>query len=137
MDVGALYGRRAPNLTNRTKTPVFLTPGGQEEKVQWEEEGKSYEQGYEKISEVNTSWQNLAVLPDRLGQSKKKSDLIPGTTRRETADMVDKRRDVLYSKGTLFRALHPFQLALLVLLLWAAGCYATILLSLQKRQTGK
>ncbi|MFZ4764468.1 MAG: ATP-binding cassette domain-containing protein, partial [Roseimicrobium sp.] len=68
MDVGGIYGQMTPRLTNRTKYPVFLTPTGEEEEIVWSEAGQAYSEKYDKISEWNVSWQNLAVFPNRVGQ---------------------------------------------------------------------
>src|SRR2546421_12657308 len=70
MDTAALYGLTTPFLTNRTKTPVFLTSRGEKETIEWKEGNESLSHSYDKLSPVNMSWQNIAVVPGWLGQHK-------------------------------------------------------------------
>jgi len=137
MDVAALYGLTTPFLTNRTKTPLFLTSRGEKETIEWETGGKSFSQSYDKMSPVNTSWQNLAVMPERLGQHKQVGDRSPNGFRMEYRDTVESRYDVRLSKGAIFRTLHASQTSFLILALWIAACYGAILFGLVRKQTGK
>ena len=140
MDVSNVYGQATPFLTNRTKVPLFLTSDGGKEKLAWEENGRARSQEYDRISFFNTSWQNLIVLPGRVGQHKQEGTRVENGDRNfriEYRDTVSSRNDVRYTKGTVFRFLWPAQLALLTLAAWVAGCYLAILLGLQAKQTGK
>jgi ABC-type multidrug transport system ATPase subunit len=67
MDTAALYGLTTPFLSNRTKTPAFLTSRGEKETIEWKEADRSFSQSYDKLSPVNMSWQNVAVIPGQLG----------------------------------------------------------------------
>jgi hypothetical protein len=105
--------------------------------VEWKEGGKTFAQPYDKVSPVNTSWQNLAAIPEKLGQHKQVGDKSDSGFRVEYRDTVESRRDVRYPKGMPFRSLQASQFALLVLIGWVAICYAAIRLSLLRKQTGK
>ncbi len=135
MDTAALYGLITPFLTNRTKTPLFLTSRGEKETIEWVDNGRSFAQSYDKLSPVNTSWQNMAVIPDRLGQHKQLGDRIDN--RIEYRDTVEHRRDVRVSKGTSFGSLYWVQVALAILIIWNLACYGTILFGLVQKQTGR
>jgi ABC-type multidrug transport system ATPase subunit len=137
MDVSALYGLLTPSLTNRTKKPLFLTSRGEKENVQWEDDGHAFSQAYDKLSPVNVSWQNLAVFSDRLGQHKQVGDRSEDGFSIFYRDTVESRRDVRFSKGTIFCSLIPFQISTITLCGWVALCYSTILFGLMAKQTGK
>ena len=137
MDVASLYGLMAPFLTNRTKTPLFLTSRGDKETVEWESRGQSFSQSYDKLSPVNTSWQNMAIIPERLGQHKQVGERSESGFRIEYRDTVESRRDVRYSKGTVFRSLLDYYSSLLLLSLWIGICYVVIFFGLLRKQTGK
>ena len=136
MDVASIYGLTTPFLTNRTKTPMFLTSRGDKETIEWESDGRSFAQSYDKVSPVNTSWQNLAVYPDRLGQHKQVGDRTENGFRIEYRDTVEGRHDVRFSKGTNFWSLQAVSLGVGVLVLWDVACYLTILWALARKQTG-
>jgi hypothetical protein len=137
MDVGSLYGLSVPLLSNRTKTPVFLTSRGEKERVEWKDKGRDYSEVFDKLSLVNTSFQNVLVIPERLGQHKRVGDRSADGMHIEYRDTVETRRDVRFTKGTLFRSLQPFQLALLTLAVWAAFSYVVIYFGLRAKQTRK
>jgi ABC-type multidrug transport system ATPase subunit len=137
MDVASLYGLMAPFLTNRTKTPLFLTSRGDKETVEWEDRDQSFSQSYDKLSPVNTSWQNMAIIPQRLGQHKQVGERSESGFRIEYRDTVERRRDVRYSKGTVFRSLVDYYNSLLLLSIWIAVCYVVIFFGLLRKQTGK
>ncbi len=139
MDVSNIYGQATPFLTNRTKVPLFLTSDGSKEKLEWEEGGRKRSQEYDKISFFNTSWQNLIVYPERVGQHKQDATRVENGDsdfRIEYRDTTTTRYDVRYNKGTVFRFLLPAQLSLLTLAAWAVVCYLVILLGLRSKQTG-
>lgn len=137
MDVASIYGLMTPFLTNRTKTPLFLTSRGDKETVEWESGGKSFSQSYDKLSPVNTSWQNMAIVPEKLGQHKQVGEHSETGFRIEYRDTVDRRGDVRYSKGTVFRSLADFYSSLLLLTIWVGACYLIIFFGLLRKQTGK
>jgi ABC-type multidrug transport system ATPase subunit len=137
MDVGSLYGLAVPLLSNRTKTPVFLTSRGEKERVEWNDNDRSYSEVFDKLSLVNTSFQNVLVIPDRLGQHKRVGDRSEDGLHMEYRDTVETRRDVRFSKGTIFRSLQPIQTSLLILGVWTALSYGVIYLGLRSKQTSK
>jgi ABC-type multidrug transport system ATPase subunit len=137
MDVGSLYGLAVPLLSNRTKTPVFLTSRGDKERVEWNDNDRSFAEVFDKLSLVNTSFQNVLVIPDRLGQHKRVGDRSEDGMHIEYRDSVETRRDVRFSKGTIFRSLQAFQTALLTLAVWAALSYGVIYFGLKSKQTSK
>ena len=55
----------------------------------------------------------------------------------EYRDTVEGRRDVRYSKGTVFRSLADYYSSLLILSVWVGVCYLVIFVGLLKKQTGK
>lgn len=136
MDVASLYGLTTPFLTNRTKTPMFLTSRGEKETIEWQSDDRSFSQSYDKLSPVNTSWQNIAVIPDRLGQHKQVGDRTDNGFRIEYRDTVENRHDVRFMKGTNFRSLYDAGFATTVLAIWDLTCYLTILSALSRKQTG-
>ncbi len=135
MEVSQLYGAATPFLSNRTKTPLFLTADGAKETIEWEFAGRSLSQTYDELSKFNTAWQNQAVISDRLGQHKHASTLIAGTTRKLQRDTVTRRHDVKYLKGTPFLNLGAAATAATVLAAWVALCYLATLLGLYSKQT--
>jgi ABC-type multidrug transport system ATPase subunit len=137
MDVASVYGLMTPFLTNRTKTPLFLTSRGDKETVEWQDKDRSFSQSYDKLSPVNTSWQNLAVVPERVGQHKQAGERSAGGLRIEYRDTVESRRDVRYSKGSVFRSLIEYYNSVGLLAIWVGLCYAIIFGGLLRKQTGK
>jgi len=137
MDTASLYGLVAPFLSNRTKMPLFLTSRGEKETFEWNDEGRSFSQSFDKLSPVNTSWQNMAVIPERLGQHKQVGDRIENGFRIEYRDTVESRHDVRFSKGTPFGSLYWVQMAIGILIIWNVGSYLTILFGLTQKQTGR
>lgn len=137
MDVSNLYGQTTPFLTNRTKTPLFLTSDGAKETVKWERGGRKLSQDYDKLSEFNTSWQNLLIEPDKVGQHKQA--FIQGASGfgRTYRDSVERRDDVRYEKGTLFRFLTPAWHSAGAVSVWLLLCYGLVWFGLRSRQTGK
>src|SRR5947209_1498627 len=137
MDTAGLYGLTTPFLTNRTKTPLFLTSRGEKETIEWQEGKESLSHSYDKLSPVNMSWQNIAVIPGWLGQHKQAE--APGSdwSHKEYRDTVESRHDVRFSKGTPFWSLQAVQFATGILVFWNVACYGTILFGLVRKQTGK
>ena len=134
VDVSNIYGLPVPFLSNRTKLPVFLTPG-EKERVEWSLGGKDYSQSYDRISPVNRSWQNLLVYPSVTGQHL--STYSELTTRENSKrkifhDTTNARNDTKYAKGTIYENLWPAVRAFAVLAVWTVLCYALTLVSLQK-----
>jgi len=137
MDVAALYGLLTPSLTNRTKKAMFLTSRGEKENIEWTADGRSLSQSYDKVSPVNVSWQNLAVISDQVGQHKQVGDRSEDGFSISYRDTVESRRDVKFSKGTIFCSLLPFQISIITLCGWVVLCYSTILFGLLAKQSGK
>ena len=77
----------------------------------------------------------MAVIPERLGQHKAVGDW--NGLRRELRDSVENRRDVRYSKGTIFRSLADYYTSFLLLTVWVCACYLVILFGLLRKQTGR
>jgi ABC transport system ATP-binding/permease protein len=137
MDTAALYGLTTPFLSNRTKTPLFLTSRGEKETIEWKEADRSFSQSYDKLSPVNISWQNIAVVPGQLGQHKQAGERSADGFHIEYRDTIERRHDVRFSKGTPFWSLQSAQFATGILIFWNVACYGVILLGLARKQTGK
>jgi hypothetical protein len=135
MDVGCIYGLAVPLLSNRTKTPIFLTSRGDKERVEWTDNDRSYSEVFDKLSIANISFQNVLVIADKLGQHKRVGDRSEDGMHIEYRDSVEARRDVRLSKGTVFRSLVRVQNPLIVLGCWAALSYAVIYFGLKSKQT--
>jgi len=134
VDISHLYGRSTPSLSNRTKVPLFLTSNGEKESIVWESTRGELSQEYEQISDVNTSWQNLAVRGELLGEHKQYYNVAYGTDIQIFTDTVDERRDVYYMQGTVVKNMWPAYSALTVLFCWIAGCYMLILIGLWQKK---
>lgn len=137
IDVSNVFGLQVPFLANRTKLPVFLTPG-EKERVEWTLGGKSYSQSYDRISPVNRSWQNLLVYPTATGQhASAYTEVVTreNSKRRIFLDTAEARNDVKYRKGTVYENLWPAWRALQVLLAWIMACYILTLSALRRTAT--
>jgi len=130
MDVANLYGQATPYLSNRTKTSLFLTTDGAKETVRWDEGDREFSQTYDKLSDFNTSWQNLLIDAERTGEHK--WDRVPGTT--QIRDTTTQRRDVRYQKGTVFRHLGPAWDASFRLGLWMVFCVSMTFFGLYRQR---
>jgi hypothetical protein len=134
LDVSNTYGLTVPFLSNRTKLPVFLTPG-EKERVEWELAGKNYSQSYDRISPVNRSWQNLLVYPSITGQHVNAYDEVvtkQNSRKKIFQDTTAARNDVKYRKGTVYENLWPAARATGIILAWVALCYGITVMALQK-----
>lgn len=134
IDVSNIFGLPVPFLSNRTKLPVFLTPG-EKERVEWTMGGKTYAQTYDRISPVNRSWQNLVVYPSVLGQHLAAySELTTkeNSKRKVFHDTTSVRNDTKYAKGTVYENLWPAWRAMAVLIIWTVICYALTIVALQR-----
>jgi ABC-type multidrug transport system ATPase subunit len=139
MDVSNVYGQALPLLSNRTKLPLFLTPG-EKETVRWRIVGRDYTESYDELSPDNTSWQNLTVFPFAVGRHQHEYTEVHtagGSTRRIFNETTESRDDVRYSKGRVFLNLGPTGSSCLVLGLWVGLCYGGTALALAGRQKGK
>lgn len=139
MDVSNVYGQALPLLSNRTKLPLFLTPG-EKETVRWRVVGRDYTESYDELSPDNTSWQNLTVFPFAVGRHQHEYTEVQtaaGSTRRIFNETTESRDDVRYSKGRVFLNLGPTGSSCLVLGLWVGLCYGGTALALAGRQKGK
>lgn len=136
IDVSHVYGRSTPFISNRTKTPVFLTKNADKEEVTWNTGGRDYRQEYDKVSSFNRSFQNLLVIPERLGQHKQLTTEVHGTTTTIINDIAEKRHDVIYTKGIIFDTTQPATDSLMRLLAWLVFCYALTNFGLISKQSG-
>lgn len=134
-DVSYLYGRETPSLTNKTKTPQFLTTDGQKEEMEWDEGGRTLTQSFEKLSDANIAWQNLLVEPALLGQHKHRRTPGARLGTYDYPESVSTRRDVVFDKGTSFLSLGAALRPLLTLLICCLLCYAIIVINLWKRKS--
>lgn len=135
-DVSAIFGMDAPAFSNRTKTPVFLSSLGEKETVSWKEDGEEHSQDYDKVASTNTSWQNLVVMPEKVGQHKWEEKQGPANST-VYPDSVQKRGDVTIRKSTPYLDLRPVRKAVVAILTWLALCYAATLVSLRLKETGR
>lgn len=139
MDVSNVYGQAVPMLSNRTKIPLFLTPG-EKEAVQWNAAGREFTEYYDELSPGNTSWQNLAVFPFAVGQHRHDFATVTtsaGSARKIYNETTESRGDVRYSKGRIFLNLGPAWASFGVLAAWIALCYGGTVIALSLRQKGK
>ena len=139
MDVSNVYGQAQPLLSNRTKMPLFLTPG-EKEAIHWSLLGREYTESYDELSPANTSWQNLAVFPFAVGRHRHEYTEVQtsaGSRKRIYKETTESRDDVRYSKGRVFLNLMPVVASCLVLGIWVAICYGGTLAALAARQKGK
>lgn len=139
IDVSNLYGRATPSVTNLTKHPVFLTGSAEPEEISWIQEGNKVSQNFDRESYVNTSWQNLVVIPERLGQHKREEEIAGydnGNEIKRDVKTVASRRDVRYSKGTPFLFTFPAIAALWILVAWVCICYGFALLGIHRKTNG-
>ena len=139
MDVSNVYGQALPLLSNRTKLPLFLTPG-EKDTLQWSVLGRDYSESYDELSPANTSWQNLAVFPFAAGRHRHAYTEVQtsaGSRKRIYNETTESRDDVRYSKGRVFLNLAPVVSSCLVLGTWIAICYGGTLTALAIRQKGK
>lgn len=135
VDVSHVYGRSMPSISNRTKSPLFLTSDGAKETVRWDEAGNEITQDYQQASDVNTSWQNLAIHNVNIGEHKQAYNIAYGTDIRILTDTVGQRRDVKYSKGTQYKYLGPAYSAINHLVIWILLSYLIIFVSLWKKKS--
>ncbi len=139
LDVSNVFGRAVPFLSNRTKVPMFYG-GGKRDTVSWEAAGKNFSENYARFSPINTSWQNLIVIPVSVGEHTSAYTVLrteSGSAKRMMKDTVSVRNDVLYRQGTIYRNLWPAWRSLLCLGIWVAACYGATLLGLRYWQRGK
>ncbi|HEY5704959.1 MAG TPA: ATP-binding cassette domain-containing protein [Terrimicrobiaceae bacterium] len=139
MDVSNVYGQALPLLSNRTKLPLFLTPG-EKETIRWTVMGRDYSESYDELSPANTSWQNLTVFPFAAGRHRHEYTEVQtsaGSRKRIYNETTETRDDVRYAKGRVFLNLVPVASSCLVLGAWIAVCYGATVMALAIRQKGK
>ncbi len=129
MDVGLILGRATPRMSNETKIPAFVDPPDKQEVVKWD----GQQTLYDRISEVNKSWQNLIVSRLKLGARPK--ELFEGSSHYK--DSVEHRDDAYLKKDDIYHDLGPALFSASVLGVWAVSCYGIAVLALYRRQTGK
>lgn len=133
MDTAAVFGQETPAMSNRTKTPLFLSATGEKETIEWMEDGESRTQDYDRLSPANASWQNLFTIPGRLGQHKWEK-VANGEAGSTYPDSVHGRRDVLLHKSTPVRDFSVVGGALAALAAWCLACYAAMTVSLLRKE---
>ena len=141
IDVSNLYGRATPFVTNLTKHPVFLTGAAEPEEISWTDpKGSKISESFDRESYVNTSWQNLAVYAERLGQHKKVWEVAGtdanGSEIKRKRDTIESRGDVRYSKGTPFLFTFPAVMAMWILIAWVCFCYGFALVGIHRKTHG-
>jgi ABC-type multidrug transport system ATPase subunit len=141
IDVSNLYGRATPFVTNLTKHPVFLTGAAEPEEIFWtDDNGTKISESFDRESYVNTSWQNLAVVAERIGQHKKIWEVASvdanGSEIKRKRDTIECRGDVRYSKGTPFLFTFPAVAAMWILISWVCFCYIFALLGIHRKTHG-
>ncbi len=135
MDVAHLFGQSTPRMSNRTRYPVFLTPGGERETIEWETLDGTRSENYDKVSPHNKSWQNLVVFPGHAGEHINLFDMTRGVKKYQ--ESVEERGDVRYPMGIIYRNLQPGWMALGTLSLWIASCYGITWFGLLRQQRRK
>ena len=134
MDVALVYGRTAPRMTNQTKIPAFLeNPPNEKEAVKWAGPSGSQQTEYDKVCEVNKSWQNLVIIRNLLGAREKVLNPAGGFA----LDSVKSRPDVTVANGDRYLDFGPARESGMVLGGWVLGCYLISSFSLYRRQTGR
>ena len=138
MDVSVLYGQRMPRITNDTKIPAFLgSLDDEHETVKWSSLGENRSETYDKVSDRNKSWQNLAVICEIVGQRSKEPSQGSGKT--SDVDSVERRTDISapFVKGVMFQNAIPAAVAMEILAAWIAASYLVTFLGLNLKQTGR
>lgn len=139
MDVSIIYGQAVPLLSNRTKLPLFLTPG-EKETVSWKLSGKDCSESYDELSPANTSWQNLVVFPHAVGRHLHEYSLVltsEGSGKKLFNETTESRDDVRYSKGRVYLNSAPVLASASVTGFWLLLCYGATSAALVLRQKGK
>ncbi|MEI8312974.1 MAG: ABC transporter permease [Verrucomicrobiota bacterium] len=139
MDVSIIYGQAVPLLSNRTKIPLFLTPG-EKEIVRWSLSGSEYSESYDELSPANTSWQNLVVFSHAIGRHRHEFTEVltgEGSKKRIYNETAEARDDVRYSKGCVFLNPAPVAASCAVAGFWLVFCYGITSAALVARQKGK
>jgi len=102
--------------------------------MMWEEGGRFYTARYTRKSPQNVSWQNLLVIPERVGRHR--LQFRPGTKMEK--ESVEYRYDVRdYPEGATYRSLAPAAGSFGVLAAWVTLCYVGTLISLRRKESGK
>lgn len=135
MDVANLFGQTTPRMSNRTKYAVFLTPGGDQETIEWKEGDQTVSEKYDIVSEHNNSWQNLLIFPGHAGEHRHVYRIAKG--KRTYDDSVERRGDVRYPMGIVFVNLGPVSYGISVLFAWMAACYLAAWVGLSIKQRGR
>lgn len=135
MDVALVQGRQMTDMSDDSKIPSFKARAPYDTEKVWFDNGSVT--NYNRVSEVNESWQNLVVDREKLG----KRPLVEGR------DSVPERSDVKLraprsENGVSYPADEFNETTLaqppaMVLGGWIVGCYLIALISLIRRQTGK
>ncbi|MCB1224405.1 MAG: ATP-binding cassette domain-containing protein [Verrucomicrobiales bacterium] len=136
MDVSLVHGRHMTDMSDDSKVPSFKARAPYDsDEVRFDRQVTHYN----RVSEVNESWQNLVVDREKLGQRA----LVEGK------DSVSERPDVLL-KGArsgegnspplaadVYLDTTPAYLSAQFLMGWFGGCYLVALGTLWRRQNGR
>jgi ABC-type multidrug transport system ATPase subunit len=110
IDNSNLFGRKMPDLSNTTKTPIFLTTNGEKDTVRWTDGFNDFEEKFDKESDVNVSWQNLFIAADRIGEHNIVREKVTDT-RSVNIQIVSERTDVIGKTRDLFVDIYYTQYA--------------------------
>ena len=139
LDAGNVLSRRVPLMTEKTRVPLFFeTAFERDRNGQWDILPGKYPDrlkpatlsGYNEIEEYNTAWQNIVVIPSKIGAMALPtySDQHPTSSPRSTEDknFLYERPDVRYRAGEIAGATEQVTLGLCTLLGWIAVCFVVI-----------
>ncbi len=135
MDAANLFGQTPPRMSNRTKYAVFLTPGGDQETVEWEVAGQKFSEKYDIVSDHNNSWQNLLIFPGHAGEHRHAYQMV--NRKRIYDDSVEQRDDVRYPMGVLYVNLGPVGYGTGMLAVWLLVCYGVVWWGLTRGQRAR
>lgn len=135
MDVANLFGQTTPRMSNRTKYAVFLTPGGDQETVEWTVAGQKLSEKYDIVSDHNNSWQNLLIFPGHAGEHRHAYQMV--NRKRLYDDSVERRDDVRYPMGLLYVHLGPVGYGAGMLAVWLLACYGIVWWGLSSGQRAR
>ncbi len=135
MDVANLFGQTTPRMSNRTKYAVFLTPGGDQETIEWVVGDEQVSEKYDIVSDHNNSWQNLLIFAGHAGEHRHVYRIAKG--KRTYDDSVEQRDDVRYPMGVVYVNLGPMSYGISVLGGWLAACYLATWIGLMAKQRGR
>lgn len=131
LEVGELYGRMVPAMSNETKMPLFID--GSTETVSWIDEVGEQKENYPSVSGANASWQNQIVAAGRVGQRKIDKEEVDGARRPKSE--VRERADIKpeFHQGIVFMTTSPIENGALTLGAWMGLSYIGAICGLRFR----